>query len=122
MRDMTRRGPVRRLLLLGCCALLLSACAQPEPSPTIEPSLVGSHAVTLKGQRYSVHRVRPGENLFAVRTADGQPGDRRAMLKVVRLAYNCHAVSLRETAPDWRVAEARGAICKGGHERFRRGR
>ena len=102
--------------------LLLAACAQPAAPPGIESGLVASHAVTLEGQRYTVQRVRPGENLFAVRTADGQPGDRRAMRDVVRLTYDCHALALRETAPDWRAAEARGAICKGGHQRFSRGR
>ena len=103
-------------------ALLLSACAQPQSEPAIESGLVASHAVTIKGQRYTVHRVVAGENLFAVRTADGRPGDRRAMSRVVRLAYDCFSLSLTETKPDWREAEARGAICNGGHQRFSRGR
>ena len=116
----SRHHPV--LLALASCAALLVACSAPQEPSTIDSGLVGGHAVTLKGQRYTVHRVRPGENLFAVRTADGRPGNRRLMRNVVRLAYDCQSISLRETQPDWRAAEARGAICNGGHQRFSRGR
>ena len=116
------RRETRNPLIWVALPLILAACAQPQASSAIDSGLVASHVVTIKGQRYTVHRVTPGENLFAVRTADGLPGDRRAMGKVVRLAYDCFSLSLRETKPDWREAEARGAICNGGHQRFRRGR
>ena len=73
-------------------------------------------------KRYTVHRVVPGENLFAVRTAGGGPGNRRAMRRVVLLTYGCQSLSLRETEPNWRAAEARGALCTGGQQRFSRRR
>ena len=103
-------------------ALSLGACATAPAPPPIESGLVGSYHFTLKGQRYTIHRLEPGENRFALRTADGRPGERRQMARVVRLAYGCQSLSLRETAPDWRQAEATGAICNKGQQRFRSSR
>ncbi len=102
--------------------LLLGACATAPGPPPIESGLVGSYHFTLEGQGYTIHRLEPGENRFALRTADGRPGVRRQMARVVRLASGCQSLSLRETEPDWRAAEATGAICTKGQKRFRSSR
>ena len=103
-------------ILLG--AALLAGCAE-RPAPTLSDSgLVRSYVFTLDGRAYSVHRISDRENHYAVRTRNGEPGDRRAMREAVRLAYGCQSLALSETESDWRAAEARGALCTGGHQRY----
>ena len=109
-----RRGWLAILLGLA----LVAGCAE-RPATTLSDSgLVRSYVFTLEGRAYSVHRISDQENLYAVRTRDGEPGDRRAMREVVRLAYGCQSLALSETESDWRAAEARGALCTGGHQRY----
>ena len=84
--------------------------------------LVRSYSFAVAGKGYSTHRVSGRQNLFAVFTRDGGPGNRAAMRKVVRLAFGCHALELTETKPGWRAAEAKGSVCTGGYQRYNRTR
>lgn len=109
-------------LLLTCLTLLLAGCAGSAEGVPASSGLVRAYSFTVAGTGYTVHRLSGRRNLFRVSTTDGGPGKRYQMARVVRLAYGCHALELTETEPDWQVAEARGAVCTGGYQRFNRTR
>ncbi len=111
-----------RWLIVGLGLAMLSACAGGQQSSGVSSGLVRGYSFGVAGKSYTVHRISRRRNLFSISTDDGGPGDRAAMRRVVRLAFGCHSLELTQTAANWQAAEARGAVCTGGYQRYNHNR
>lgn len=108
---------MRRLPRFGALSLLVMfGCGPDRPTLTEEQlelrrELLPELQYIVDGVTYAVSKKPRSPGVFEVSTK-GQPGTAEGVFKAVRQAYGCQSISVSQTSPDWRTAEARGVFCK----------
>jgi hypothetical protein len=108
-------------MLIGTALSILAAACGPERRPLTEEQLelrrelLPELQYTIDGVTYAVSK-RPGASeVYEITTKGGRPGTEAGAFQAVRQAYGCQSITLIQTSPNWRSAEAQGAFCKIRH-------
>jgi hypothetical protein len=109
---------MRPLMRVGTALSFLAAACGPDRPPLTEEQLelrrelLPELQYTIDGVTYAISKRPDASGVYDITTKGSRPGTEAGVFQAVRQAYGCQSITLIQTSPNWRSAEAQGAFCK----------